>query len=98
MANKIEVTPAQAITANGSVAANIPYMNSFGAITAVVTGTFGSGTAKLEFTLDGINWVDSGITGLTAAGALKMTGVACKAVRVVVTGSTTPTISVVFAY
>ncbi len=97
MSNKIEVASGT-LSANGNVTANVPYMNSFGAITAVVSGTWGSGTAKLEFTLDGSVWQDSGITGITSNGALKMTGVACKAVRVVLTGATNPSLVVSIAY
>lgn len=97
MTNKISVASGT-LTADGNVATTIPYMNSFGAITAVVSGTWGSGTAKLEFSLDGSVWIDSGITGLTANGALKLTGVACKHARVVLTGSTAPSLTVKIAF
>lgn len=97
MANKIEVA-AGSLAANGNVTANVPYMNTFGAITAVVSGTWGAGTAKLEFSLDGTVWIDSGLTGLTANGALKLVDVACRAVRVVLTGATAPSLTVKIAY
>jgi hypothetical protein len=97
MTNKIEVLPSKNLAANGNVAWNIPYVNSYGAITAIVSGTWGSGTAKLEFSHDGTVWIDSGSSGITANGALKLTGVACTKVRVVLTGATAPDLDVTVA-
>lgn len=91
--NKIEVLPAKTLADNGNVAWTIPYINSAGLVTVVVSGTWGSGSAALEFSLDGTVWVGSGLDPLTANGAFVLWA-GCKAVRVVLTGATSPSLSV----
>lgn len=99
MTQKIETTSAVTFAADGNGATQaLPYMSASGSITAFATGTFGSGTLKVQVSADGTNWYDSGVTGITVAGILKITGLACRFIRPVLTGSTAPSISVVFCY
>ena len=97
MTNKIEVLPSQNLADNGSVVFNVPYMNSALGVSAFVFGTWGGGTAKLEYSVDGTNWVDSGHVGITGDYALTMAGKPCTKVRVVLTGATAPDLDVTVA-
>jgi len=63
-------------------------METFEKATLVAVGTFGGGTLTWQITVDGTNWVTSGLT-LTAAGKVDL-AIPCKAVRGSLAGATTP--------
>lgn len=63
--------------------------------TIACTGTFGGGTATVQISVDGTNFVTSGLT-LTAAGKVDLT-IPCKAMRVALTGATSPSLVVAMA-
>jgi hypothetical protein len=56
-----------------------------------VTGTFGSGSAQVQISLDGSAFFNFG-TALTADGLMDTALPKCKSVQVVLTGATTPTV------
>jgi hypothetical protein len=58
--------------------------------TFAATGTFGGGTATLQVSMDGTNWVSSGLT-LTAAGKVDLT-IPCKQARWNLAGATSPSL------
>lgn len=59
--------------------------------TIVAVGTFGGGTITVFVTVDGTNFVTSGLT-LTSAGKVQLT-IPCKAFRCTLTGATGPSVT-----
>ena len=102
MSQKIEVSAPVVLSASGTtVGQSVRYMNDFGAVTAFAFGTWGGGTLTAEISADNVNWADSGATGITANGALKVGGsvaVAFKFIRAKLSGATSPSLSITFAY
>jgi len=76
-------------TSNGSTnAASV----STGNHTITITGTFGSGTASIEASFDGTNWVAIPSSSVTAASMFNIYTYACN-LRLTVTGATSPDIT-----
>ncbi len=63
--------------------------------TIVASGSFGGGTITVFITVDGTNFVTSGLT-LTATGKVQLT-IPCKAFRCTLTGATAPSVVCAFA-
>jgi streptogramin lyase len=89
-----QASAVRSLSADGNSASiGIPSMNSAGQISVYVWGTWGSGSAQVQVSPDGSTWFNAG-SAITANGVVKLTDVACIAVRVALSGSTNPALSI----
>ena len=91
MANSFHSRPA--LTDNGTVSPISLETASRAWVT--LAGTFGGGTATVEITLDGSNWVAYPGGAKTSPDVVEIQG-PIKAARVTLAGATTPSLSVAF--
>lgn len=94
--NKIDVSPTQLLTCDGSVAFRIP-AKPHEIASMYCVGSLGGGTLKIELSPDGVAWFDPRMETLSGGGVglISLAGVLCEHVRATLKGAVSPHVNIV---